>query len=430
MASGEINGELKAGTRLADRFEIRAPVSSGAMGAVYRAFDHEQGADVAIKRLLDTQNFARFEIEARLLSQLRHPRVVRVVHYFPDTSGQYLVMDLVDGSDLGEVLKQRGNPGLPTAEAIEYVREAGEALQYVHDQLIVHRDVKPANLILGGDGVVLVDFGVARQLDEADDPGTVGIGTPRYMAPEVYAGGEVSPRADVFSLAATLWTLLLGKPPGYDDPTKLAEVVPDVTPELERAIRAGMEFIPQRRIASVESFAEAIGSGALGRGGESLGLSVERPAGPEDLMESIVRTAAGVFDAAACSIALTDHATGDLVYQSSWGAGAREIVGVRLPPGTGIGGSVAESGVGEAVDCRNDARFEAQIAEGTGYVPYAMLVVPLKRGEATIGVLSLLDRRDGGLYGPTDVDRAELFADLAVTALDVHPDELDTTLPS
>jgi len=421
MASGEPNDALSAGTELAGRFEIRGPISSGAMGAVYRAYDKEGDSEVAVKRLLDVTHVARFEIEARLLEQLRHPRVVRVVHYFPDESGQYLVMELVEGADLGGVLAERGSPGLPADEAIEYAREACEALQYVHDQLIVHRDVKPANLILGGDGVVLVDFGVARALDEDEGPGTVGIGTPRFMAPEVFAGGEVSPRADVFGLAATLWTLLTGEPPGYDDRTPLAEEIADVTPELEAAIRAGLEFIPQRRIASVEAFASALGGPAIAARGESLARSVERPAGPDDLMVRIVRTAAGVFDAAACSIALIDAATGELVYETAWGAGASEIVGVRLKPGAGIGGSVAAGGEAEAVDCRNDPRFEAQIAEGTGYVPHAMLVVPLERGGRTIGVLSLLDRRDGGLYGPQDIERAELFADLAVAALDLKP---------
>ncbi len=153
----------------------------------------------------------------------------------------YLVMELVEGIDLGELLKREGKPGLALAEAIEYTRQACEALQYVHEQQIVHRDVKPQNMILGEEGVVLVDFGIARELDE-EDAGTVGIGTPRFMAPEVFAGGSVSPRADVFGLAATLWTLLTGKPPVYADPTKLAEVVPEVTPgarahDLRRASR-------------------------------------------------------------------------------------------------------------------------------------------------------------------------------------------------
>ncbi len=421
----EVTAELPPGFQLG-RYAIDAPISQGAMGAVYKATNRVTGQPVAVKRLLDTRHAARFEIEARLLAQLRHPRVVRVVDYFQDDSGQYLVMNLVEGVDLGRLLMERGAPGLSLEDAVTYVREAAEALQYVHDQQIVHRDVKPQNLILSQDGVVLVDFGVARELGE-EDQGTVGVGTPRFMAPEVFAGGTVSPRSAVFGLAATRWMLLVGKPPVYADPTQLTHLVPGVSPELEATVRAGLEMIPERRVASIAAFAKALGAPLAASKGESLALSVERPAAPRDLMEGIVKTAAGVFESAAASIALTDVTTGELVYQSAWGAGAREIVGVRLPPGMGISGSVVENGEGTAVDCRNDPRFAAQIAAGTGYVPYTMLVVPLLRAERPIGVLSILDRRDGGFFGPEDVDRAALFADLAVTALDVEP-QLYTSL--
>jgi tRNA A-37 threonylcarbamoyl transferase component Bud32 len=421
MASGQIGTDLGPGTVVGERYEVLSPISSGAMGAVYKARDGKEQRVVAVKRLLDTRQAARFEIEARLLSALDHPRVVQVMDYFLDDTGQYLVMDLVEGLDLGRLLKDVGSPGLPLADAAEYVRQACEALQYVHEQHIVHRDVKPQNLILGGDGVVLVDFGVAREMGE-EEQGTVGIGTPRFMAPEIFAGGHVSPRSDVFSLAATLWTLLVGKPPVYADATKLSDTVPDVTPEFERTVTAGLEMIPERRVASVGAFAKAIGIQLEGTEGRSLALSIDRPDAPRNLMEGIVRTAAGVFEAAASSIALTDLTTGELVFQSAWGAGAREIVGVRLPPGHGIGGRVAQTGEASAVtNCREDTRFAAQIAAGTGYVPHTMLVVPLKRGERTIGTLSLLDRRDGGSYGSGDMDRAALFADLAIRALDVEP---------
>jgi hypothetical protein len=427
MANGLPPVELAPGAIVGERYEVVLPISSGAMGAVYRASDAEgDEGDVALKRLLDRRHAARFEIEARLLAQLRHPRVVRVVDYFQDDSGQYLVMNLVEGVDLGRLLMERGAPGLSLEDAVTYVREAAEALQYVHDQQIVHRDVKPQNLILSQEGVVLVDFGVARELGE-EDQGTVGVGTPRFMAPEVFAGGTVSPRSDVFGLAATLWMLLVGKPPVYADPTQLTHLVPGVSPELEATVRAGLEMIPERRVASIAAFAKALGAPLAASKGESLALSVERPAAPRDLMEGIVKTAAGVFESAAASIALTDVTTSELVYQSAWGAGAREIVGVRLPPGMGIGGSVVQEGEGTAVDCRNDPRFAAQIAAGTGYVPYTMLVVPLRRADRPIGVLSILDRRDGGFFGPEDIDRAALFADLAVTALDVEP-QLYTSL--
>jgi eukaryotic-like serine/threonine-protein kinase len=416
------DSQISPGLTLAGRYSVLAPISAGAMGAVYRAHDSETGKDVALKHLTDTRHAARFDIEARLLSHLRHPRVVRVLDHFDEPTGRYLVMELIEGEDLGCVLKKRGNPGLPLSEALDIAREACEALHYVHEQQIVHRDVKPQNLIDSAHGTVLVDFGVARELEE-EDSGTVGIGTPRYMAPEVFAGGTVSPRSDVFGMAATLWTLITGKPPVYAEPTRLTEVCPEVSPSLERTIKAGLEMIPERRVASISAFAKALGAPLAPARGRSLALSVEQPDAPRTMMEAVVRTAAGVFEAAASSIALTDATTGELVYQSAWGAGAREIVGVRLPPGTGISGDVVASGEGQAVrDCRSDPRFAAQIAAGTGYVPRTMLVVPLLRAGSPIGALSLLDRRDGGFYGSPDMERATMFAELAVTALDVQPD--------
>jgi hypothetical protein len=306
-------------------------------------------------------------------------------------------------------------------EVLEWSRQTCEALQYVHEQQIVHRDVKPQNLICGENGVVLVDFGVATQLD-ATDTGTVGVGTPRFMAPEVFAGGAVSARSDVFSLGATVWNLLAGSAPVYADDTKLAEQVPGVTPELEQTLRASLEIIPERRIASIQAFADALGAPLRTSEGESLALSVDQTDAPKNLIEAVVRTAAGIFEAAAASIALVDRNTSELVFQAAWGAGAREIVGVRLSPGVGIAGSVVASGVGAAVpECRNDPRFAKQIAAGTGYVPHTMVVVPLRRAGRTVGVLSILDRRDGTPYGPNDVTRAELFAELAESALALGP---------
>ena len=418
----EVTAELPAGFQLG-RYAIEAPISQGAMGAVYRAVNRVSGQPVAVKRLLDTRHAARFEIEARLLSQLGHPRVVEVLDHFQDQEGvYYLVMELIEGLDLGAMVERDGSPGLPVDQVINYTRQACEALQYVHDQRIVHRDVKPQNLICGADGIVLVDFGVARELG-ASESGTVGVGTPRYMAPEVFAGGAVSARADVFGLAATMWTLITGAPPVYGDPTQLAAEFPGVTPELEATLRAGLEIIPERRVASVSAFANALGEKLVTSEGASLALSLNKQGGPQNLIEAVVRAGAGVFEAAAASIALNDRTTGELVYQAAWGAGANEIVGVRLPPGVGIAGSVVAGGEGIAVsDCRNDPRFAAQIAAGTGYVPNTMLVVPLKRPDGSVlGVLSILDRRDGGAYDQRDVLRAESFAELAVVALEVDP---------
>jgi serine/threonine protein kinase len=305
------------GLTLKDRYRVAEPISAGAMGAVYRAMDSETGAEVALKQSSNPLHDQRFEAEARLLSSLQHPRVVKIIDHFAESSGQYLVMELVRGIELGRLLKTRGDPGLPVEAATEYVRQACEALQYVHEQQIVHRDVKPQNLILGEEGVVLVDFGIARLLEEDESQGTIGIGTPRFMAPEVLAGGSVSPRTDVFGVAATLWTLIAGRSPRYADPIRLTALVPDVTPELERTIGAGLEMIPERRVASIAAFAKALGAPLHTDSGISLAVSIEDPDASRGLMEAIVHTAAGVFGAAAASISLTDQTTGELVYQSA-----------------------------------------------------------------------------------------------------------------
>jgi putative methionine-R-sulfoxide reductase with GAF domain len=403
-----------SGDLIGGRYEIVAPISEGAMGAVYQARDRADGdGDVAVKRLIDIGQWAGFEIEARLLAGLRHPRVVRVFDYLREDRDSYLVMELIRGPDLGRALEERGAPGLPLEEVLDISRQAADALEYVHSQQIVHRDVKPRNLIACDRGAVLVDFGVAREL--GDDPGTRGVGTPRFMAPEVMVGESVTPRSDVYGLAATIWTLLAGKPPAYGNPDPL----PNVAPEFERALRRALDVRPERRFGSAAALAAALGSPVEALAGESLVASLAE-AGPQRrrLLEAVVRTAAGVFEAAAVSVALREEETGELVYQASWGASAEEIVGVRLSPGEGIAGAAAASGEPIVVpECRSDPRFAERIAAGTRYVPHTLLAVPLLREGEVVGVLSILDRRDGGPYDQADVTRAELFADLALAML-------------
>src|SRR4051794_23443475 len=138
MIGESVPAEPGAGDLLG-AYTIDAPISRGAMGAVYSARTGD-GDQVAIKRLMDLRQAARFEIEARLLARLQHPRIARVLDHFQDERGSYLVMELVRGSDLGEVLVERGGTGLPADEAVEYAIQACEALQYVHDEQVLHRD--------------------------------------------------------------------------------------------------------------------------------------------------------------------------------------------------------------------------------------------------------------------------------------------------
>ncbi len=416
------------GETIGDRYTILVPISHGAMGHVYRARAAD-GTEVAVKRLSDERQRARFEIEARLLARLEHPRVVSVLEHVHDDSGSYLVMELVEGEDLGAVLARRGDPGLPLEEVLVHAGQACDALLYVHAQGVVHQDVKPHNLILGSDGVVLVDFGIALVPEEtgsgfspeetrATGGGSRAMGTPLYMAPEVLVGEGVSQRSDVYSLAATIWALIVGHPPAYHEPKSLREIAPGVSPELERTLRGALEPRPERRVASVEALARALGSPVGISTGVPLSFSLAGSGEQANLLESIVRTAAGIFEAAAASIALRDPATDETFYHAAWGAGAREIVGVRLEAGVGIAGAVLASGEPLAVpSCREDERFAASIAAATGYVPHTMMVVPLVHGSQVLGVLSVLDRRTGQAYGPDDLARAELFAELTVSAL-------------
>jgi hypothetical protein len=385
------------------------------MGGVYRATDAD-GRPVAAKRLLDERHAARFEIEARLLSRLDHPRVVEVLGTVADESGRYLFMEWVEGLDLAHVLRRDGNPGLPVDQVVSHALQAAEALRYVHEQQTIHRDVKPQNLMLSPErGVVLVDFGIARDLGA--ETGTEGIGTPGYMAPEAFTGGPLSPRTDVFGLAATTWALLTGTPVRYGSVKPPAEADPSLLATLDAALAAD----PQRRLPSMEAFAEGLGGRLPTERGRDVGVSAPVAASTARVLQAVVKTAAGVFDAAATSLALR-RPDGGLAYQAAWGAGADEVVGMRLRPGEGIAGRVLAAGVGEVVqDCRSDPDFAAAAARRTGYVPYTMLVVPLVGEAEPVGVLAVLDRRDGTPYDVGDLERAALFAEMALATIDAEP---------
>ncbi len=163
--------------------------------------------------------------------------MVKVLDHSSDEQGLYIVMDLVHGTDLGACSSAPATRASRSATRSSTSATAARRSPTCTRQQIVHRDVKPQNMILGEDGVVLVDFGVARALGAEEDQGTIAVGTPRYMAPEVFAGGTVSAASDIFSLAATLWTLLIGSPPRYGDVLKLDKLAPGLPPELHDRAR-------------------------------------------------------------------------------------------------------------------------------------------------------------------------------------------------
>src|SRR5262249_18156993 len=231
---------------------LQQQLGAGGMGKVYRALRRSDNALVAVKLLRKPLRrhegaAARFLEEATLLARLRHPGIVAVhgVGLLPD-GGHFLVMDLVEGSDLARQLT--AGP-VPAGQALRWVSEAADAIEHAHQRQIIHCDLKPSNLLLDRAGRVRVtDFGLARSLAGGDGK-AVG-GTVGFMAPEQAdpALGPISPRTDVYGLGAVLSALLAGHPPGA--PIALADA--------DALCRRCLAREPERRPASAAELAAAV----------------------------------------------------------------------------------------------------------------------------------------------------------------------------
>ena len=261
---------LPAGTVLAGRYRIIRLLGQGGMSRVYLAEDTRLRVRVAVKENLQTNPEARrqFEREARILARLSHPNLPRVTDHFtdPQTGRQYLVMDYVEGEDLETMVKRRGP--LPEQTALAWVGQVLDALEYLHAQQppIIHRDVKPGNIKITPEGkAVLVDFGIAKVGGPALSTLTGARAvTPGYAPPEQY-GMRTTERSDIYSVGATLYTLLTGRVPP-EAPLRLAgqrlvpprRVVPGVSRQTEAAVLRAMEMETGRRWESIPTLRQAL----------------------------------------------------------------------------------------------------------------------------------------------------------------------------
>src|SRR3989440_12727639 len=206
------------GEVLSAGYELEELVGSGGMSSVYRAHDRLLDRKVALKILheqytADDQYVERFRREARAVASLSHPNIVTILDRGEDEGRQFIVFELVEGRTLAEILQEEGR--LPVRRALEIAIQVARGLAFAHEHGLVHRDVKPQNVILNGDGRAKVtDFGIARSLDVqgVTQTGTV-LGTSNYIAPEQAQGGTVDGATDVYSLGVVLFELLTGDVP-------------------------------------------------------------------------------------------------------------------------------------------------------------------------------------------------------------------------
>jgi eukaryotic-like serine/threonine-protein kinase len=269
-------GRLAAGARLAGRYRILELVGLGGMGMVYKAEDEQLGLPVAIKVLRpdlarDGRRIERFKQELVLGRQVSHPNVVRIHDIGSDGDLVFLSMDFVPGRSLGELIAAEG--ALTADRAVEIARQVASGLAAAHEAGVVHRDLKPGNILIDESGrAAISDFGVARSLGGpgATLPGSV-VGTLDYLSPEQARGGEIDGRTDLYALGILLHEMLTGELPfaGGSATEVLAqrltgstrELLPDEVPkQLAAVIRRLLQREPDRRPASAQEVLEDLGN--------------------------------------------------------------------------------------------------------------------------------------------------------------------------
>ncbi|HET8946694.1 MAG TPA: protein kinase [Candidatus Polarisedimenticolia bacterium] len=269
------HGRFVPGTLLLGRYRVQGLLGRGGMGEVYRADDLKLEQIVALKFLppdlsRDAGRLARFHNEVRLARQVSHANVVRVYDIGEWEGQAFLSMEYVDGEDLSTLLRRIGR--LPADKATEVGRQICAGLAAAHDRGVVHRDLKPGNIMIDGRGRArITDFGLASLAEAGDDAPRAG--TPAYMAPEQIHGGEVGPRADLFSLGLVLYELYTGRRAYRGEsweelnrsrqtgPPSPSSIVDGLDPAVERAIQRCLEEDPRQRPASALAVAASLPGG-------------------------------------------------------------------------------------------------------------------------------------------------------------------------
>jgi predicted Ser/Thr protein kinase len=262
------------GEVIADRYELEELLDHGGMSTVYRGHDRMLERTVALKILHahfgdDAEYVERFRREARAVAQLSHPNIVTVIDRGSSDGHQFIVFEYVEGENLKQLLERIGP--LPVERVVELGIEIADALAFAHAHDLVHRDVKPQNILIDTTGDAKVtDFGIVRSLDVdrgVTQTGTV-LGTSNYLSPEQAAGSPVTPATDIYSLGVVLYELLTGEVPFRGDnlvvvamkhvtehPPDILAQRPEVPARLAAAVARALEKDPEERFASMDAFA-------------------------------------------------------------------------------------------------------------------------------------------------------------------------------
>ncbi|MFL5910023.1 MAG: protein kinase domain-containing protein, partial [Gaiellaceae bacterium] len=272
-------------TEVAGRYRLERRLGAGGMSTVFLALDAVLERPVAVKLLAehlaeDEAFVMRFRHEALAAARLQHPNVVQVYDSGLDEASDrhYIVMEYVDGPSAADLMREKQM--LEVAETVRIVRDSCHGLDYAHRAGVVHRDVKPGNLLISDEtgGVKLADFGIAKAAEQTriTQVGSV-LGTAAYLSPEQAAGEEAQPASDIYSLGVCAYQFLTGRlPHEYGSLTELAlkqqnetvqpvsEFRPEVPPELDRAVRVSLERDQHHRYSTALEFAAAIEAGMHG----------------------------------------------------------------------------------------------------------------------------------------------------------------------
>ena len=285
-----------------DKYRILEEIGRGGMGVVYKAHDTVLDRLVAIKVLAphltwDQEFIKRFFREARVAARLKHPHIVTIHDVTQARGHHFIAMEYLEGRSLAEIIHRHGP--LPPERAARILSQIARALDHAHAQGLVHRDVKPGNVIVGShDNATLTDFGVAKSLEGTRlTQSGVMVGTPAYMSPEQVRQQPTGPATDVYALGVVAYEMLGGRPPfegdtphvlyahAYEEPRPLPQVNSKVSPAVGAVVQKALAKAPGKRYGSAKAFAKALEQAVRSRGQEG----VRKPPPPRPSSPSVAR---------------------------------------------------------------------------------------------------------------------------------------------